>query len=83
MRRFIVMRYRVFGTNDAPRPAGGRESWHGGRMGRTSLSRTIAAVLAGAALFLTAGSCGGGEDEDGDDAPGVTQQEDGDGEGDD
>jgi hypothetical protein len=52
-------------------------------MGRTSLSRTIAAVLAGAALFLTAGSCGGGEDDDGDDAPGVTQQEDGDGEGDD
>lgn len=53
-------------------------------MGRTSLSRTIAAVLAGAALFLTAGSCGGGgDDDDGDDAPGVTQQEDGDGEGDD
>jgi hypothetical protein len=46
------------------------------------MSRTIAAVLAGAALFLTAGSCGDGEDGDGDDAPGVTQQEDGDGEDD-
>jgi hypothetical protein len=44
------------------------------------MSRTIAAVLAGAALFLTAGSCGDGEDGDG--APGVTQQEDGDGEDD-
>jgi hypothetical protein len=51
-------------------------------MGRTSLSRTIATVLAGAALFLTAGSCGGGDDDDGDDAPGVVQQEDGDGEDD-
>jgi hypothetical protein len=46
------------------------------------LSRTIAAVLAGAALFLTAGSCGGGDGDDGDDAPGVTQQEDGDGDDD-
>lgn len=47
-------------------------------MGRTSLSRTIAAVLAGATLFLTsAGACGpGGDDDDGDDAPGVTQQDD-------
>jgi hypothetical protein len=46
------------------------------------MSRTIAAVLAGAALFLTAGSCGGGEGDGDDDAPGVTQQEDGDGDDD-
>jgi hypothetical protein len=48
-------------------------------MGRPSLTRTTAAVLAGAALFLTsAGACGGGEGEDeGDDRPGVTQQEGG------
>jgi hypothetical protein len=46
-------------------------------MGRTSLSRTIAAVLAATALFLTsAGACGPGEEGDGDDAPGVTQQDD-------
>lgn len=50
-------------------------------MGRTSLTRSLAALLAGVALLLTsAGACGGGEDDDGDDAPGVTQQ---DGEGDD
>jgi hypothetical protein len=50
-------------------------------MGRNSLTQTIAAVIVGAFLFLsTAGSCGGGEGDDGDDAPGVTQQDD-DGEG--
>ncbi|MHA6629568.1 hypothetical protein ACU61A_29365 [Pseudonocardia sichuanensis] len=47
-------------------------------MGRTSLTRTTAAILAGAALFLSsAGACGPAEgDDDGDDAPGVTQQDD-------
>lgn len=52
-------------------------------MGRTSLTRTAAAVLAGTALFLTsAGSCGGGEGDDEGVPPGVTQQ-DGDDDGDD
>ncbi|OZM83384.1 hypothetical protein [Pseudonocardia sp. MH-G8] len=47
-------------------------------MGRTSLTRSIAAFLAGAALILTtAGACGPAEgDDDADDAPGVTQQDD-------
>jgi hypothetical protein len=59
----------------------GERTWHGGRMGRNSLTRTAAAIIVGAFLFLsTAGSCGGGEGDDGDDAPGVTQQDD-DGEG--
>jgi hypothetical protein len=56
-------------------------TWHGGHMRRNTLIQTIAAVIVGAVLFLTAaGSCGGGEGDDGDDAPGVTQQ---DGDGDD
>jgi hypothetical protein len=47
-------------------------------MGRTSLTRTTAAFLAGTALFLTsAGACGGGGegDDDGNGVPGVTQQD--------
>ena len=69
--RFFVLRYWVFGTDE-------RRTWQGGRMGRTSLTRTAAAILAGAALFLSsAGACGpAGGDDDAEDAPGVTQQDD-------
>jgi hypothetical protein len=67
------------------RPARAGRNWHGGCMRRNTMIQTIAAVIVGVLLVLTAaGSCGtGGEGEDGDDAPGVTQQDDDGGGGDD
>lgn len=51
-------------------------------MARTTLSRTVAAGLAGAALLLTAGSCEGEDGDDGEGGAGVVQQDDGDGDDD-
>lgn len=50
-------------------------------MGHTTMKRTIAAVVAGAALVLTsAGACGPTATGD-DDNPGVSNQQDGDDDG--
>lgn len=77
--RFLLLRAWVF----VPRSEVPSRAWAGtvGLVHR--LRRSALAVLTGAALLLSAaGSCGGGEEDEDGGVPGVTQQDDGDGEDD-
>ncbi|MGQ0574429.1 MAG: GtrA family protein [Pseudonocardia sp.] len=77
--RFLLLRWWVFVPgSEVPNGA-----WYGTVTAMTRLRRSVLAVLAGAAVLLTsAGACGSGGDDGDDDeggGPGVTQQDDGDG----